>query len=90
MLTAAKLIMKSVNMFIEIESVYGDSIVHGKRFDKDELRDIVNKLLTLVGEQEFTSAFCAEFGYCRLPYSDCVKVDYIIDLDTHLIINPEY
>lgn len=77
-------------MILEIESVYGDAIIHGKHFCESDLRTIVKELLSYVNESEFVSNFCMRYEYELLPYDDNIKVDYIIDLDTHLLIKPKY
>ena len=77
-------------MLIELESVYGDKIIHGKHLTKNELQSAMKEILENSAETDFLSVFCSRFGYEELPYTDAVQVDYIIDLDTHLLINPQY
>ena len=77
-------------MKLYIESVYGDIIIHGKRIEDEELREITKELLNLVGEKEFSSAFIMRYGYEELPFDIHTKVDYVIDLDTHLVYKPKY
>lgn len=76
-------------LIIEIESVYGDMLLHGNFMEETELRAKVNELLTLVREKEFVSAFCMRFGYEILSVDSDVKADYRIDLDTHWIYKPK-
>jgi len=77
-------------MIIEIESVYGDKLLHGKKMTENVLNDIVKQLILLVGERDFISAFCSRYGYEEIPYSHEISVDYTVDLDTHLIRRPKY
>ena len=77
-------------MLIELESVDGDKIIHGKHLHQDELKKAMDELLKTVKEEDFPSAFCVRFGYEEIPYSDAIPVDYVIDLDTHLLIKPKY
>ena len=77
-------------MILEVESTYGDAIIHGKNFRENELRTIVKELLSNVDESKFVSNFCIRYDYELLPYDDKVKVDYTIDLDTHIITKPKY
>ncbi len=77
-------------MIIEIESAYGDLLIHGKHLERNELQSSVKELLLSVGERNFVSAFCARLGYKPIAYNSDIKVDYTIDLDTHLIIKPKY
>ncbi|MBE6789478.1 MAG: hypothetical protein E7539_07485 [Ruminococcaceae bacterium] len=77
-------------MLIEIESVYGDKIVHGKHIKQDELKKIVKNLISTVGEENFTTAFCLRYDYQEVACSQDIIIDYVIDLDTHLILKPKY
>ncbi len=77
-------------MIIEIESVYGDKLIHGKYLEQNKLQSSVKELLLSVGERNFVSAFCAQFGYDPIAYNSNIKIDYTIDLDTHLVIKPKY
>ena len=77
-------------MLIELESIWGDKLIHGRHLDRDELQTALNEILQIVAERDFISAFCTRYGYEELPYSDTLRVDYIIDLDTHLLIKPRY
>ena len=72
-------------MLLEIESAYGDKIIHGRYFDINELQNTIKEILETVGEENFTSVFCSRFKYEEIPYSDDISVDYTIDLDTHLL-----
>ena len=72
-------------MLIEIESVYGDKIIHGRHFNINELENAIKELLETVNEKNFVPAFCSRFQYEEIPYSDHIPVDYTIDLDTHLL-----
>lgn len=77
-------------MLIELESVYGAKIMHGKHLERCELQNTIIELLRTVDEQDFPSVFSARYGYEEVPYTDSIRVDYIIDLDTHLLITPKY
>ncbi len=76
-------------MILYIESVYGDTLLHGKPFGEADLRTKVQKLLTLVREEEITSAFCSRYDYETVPFDPFLKADYVIDLDTHLVYKPK-
>ena len=77
-------------MLIEIESVYGDKKMLGKHLNRSELQDALNEILRTVDERDFSAVFCARYGYEELSCPDPSRVDYVIDLDTHLIIRPRY
>ena len=61
-----------------------------RHIDRDELQNAITEILQTVTEKEFLCTFCARYGYEELPYSNTVQVDYTIDLDTHLLIKPQY
>jgi len=77
-------------LLIELESIYGDKLIHGSHLDRDELQTALKQILQTFTEKDFLSVFCARYGYEDLPYSDTVHVDYTIDLDTHLLVKPKY
>ncbi len=77
-------------MLIELESAYGDKIIHGKYLTKSNLQHALDEILNAVEKQDFLSVFCARYGYEELQYTDTIQVDYIIDLDTYLLIEPKY
>ena len=82
--------LTEAKMLIEIECVHGDKLIHGRHLDKNDIKKAMDELLKTVDERNFTSAFCSCYGYEEIPYSDTVRVDYTIDLDTHLLITPKY
>ena len=77
-------------MLIELESVYGDKIIHGKRLSKSKLQNALDEILKAVEEQDFLSAFCVRYGYEEVQCPNTIRVDFVIDLDTHQIIEPKY
>ena len=77
-------------MLIEIESVHGNKIIFGKHLDKRELQNAIDELLKTVYERDFPTAFCVRYRYEEVQCTDPVRVDYVIDLDTHLIMKPQY
>ena len=77
-------------MLIKLESAYGDRLIHGKKLTKSELQYAMDEILKSVEERDFLSVFCACYSYEELKYDDTIRVDYVIDLDTHLLITPKY
>ena len=77
-------------MLIEIESAYGNKLIHGSYLDRKEVQNALKEILQTVSEKDFPSTFCARYGYEELPYSNTVHVEYTIDLDTHLLIKPKH
>ena len=76
-------------MLIELESVYGDKLIHGGHLRREELQNAIKDILQTVTEKDFPTAFCARYGYEELPYTGIDCVDYVIDLDTHLVMKPK-
>ena len=77
-------------MIIELESVYDNILLYGRNLKQNELKAIMEELLVLVGEKNFLSSFCMRYKYEIIPYDNNIKVDYVLDLDTHTIIKPKY
>jgi len=83
-------IRRVIKLIIEIESYYGDKILHGKHLKRRDIENALDEILQHVNESDFPSVFCARYDYEELDYSDSIDVDYVIDLDTHLIFKPQY
>ncbi len=77
-------------MLVEIESFWGDKIISGKKCSEKELRQKMNEVLKITETEEFTAIFCRMFQFEENNFSDEVRVDFVIDLDTHLIFVPKY
>ena len=77
-------------MLIELESAYGDQLIYGKHLTKSELQSAMNEILKTTDERDFLSVFRARYGYEELQFINTTRVDYVIDLDTHLLIEPKY
>ena len=75
-------------MIIEIESVYGDKILYGKRLSFSEIKKITHIILSETCERDFPSVICARLGFEELEDSD-VTADCVIDLDTHTVYVPQ-
>ena len=77
-------------MVIEVESVYGDKLIHGRHLERRELEKAFKEILQIIPEKDFLSAFCVRYGYEELLYCDTIRVDYTLDLDTHMLCKPRY
>jgi hypothetical protein len=77
-------------LLVEIESIWGNKILSGKKCSKIELWQKMNDALKFTGTEEFTAIFCRMFLFEEINFSDNVRVDFIIDLDTHLVFAPKY
>ena len=77
-------------MLIRIDSYLGDKLIFGKRCTKKELRKKFDKVIEAVETEEFTTLFCSMFQFEELSIDEDIRVDYVIDLDTHLVYAPHY
>ena len=77
-------------MLIRIDSFFGDKLIFGKRCTEKDLREKFNKVIEAVETEEFVTLFCRMFQFEELPVDEDIRVDYIIDLDTHLVYTPCY
>ena len=50
-------------MLIEIESVYGDKIIHGRHLDINKLKSAIDEILKTVNEENFVFSFCSRYQY---------------------------
>lgn len=77
-------------LLIELESAYGDRRICGKKLEEREIVEAMDLFLENGEEESFLSKFCARFGYEEVQRGENCRVDYVIDLDTHLLIKPVY
>lgn len=76
-------------MLVEIESFWGNKILSGKKCSGKELRQKMNEVLKITETGEFTAIFCRMFQFEEYDFSDDVRVDFVIDLDTQLVYAPK-
>ncbi|MFV0341821.1 MAG: hypothetical protein ACK5JH_02865 [Anaerocolumna sp.] len=50
----------------------------------------MKEILKITDSEEFTTIFCRMFYYDEYSFSDDVRADFVIDLDTHLVYAPKY
>ena len=77
-------------MIIEIESYLGDKLLSGKKCTEKELREKFKKALKVSQDENFLRIFCSMFKFEGIPFDENIEVDYVIDLDTHLVYTPDY
>ncbi len=78
-------------MLVEIESVYGNRLLHRKRIKFSEIKLMLENLFEIVDEKDFVAIACARLGFEELPYDEKTQeVDYVIDLSTYKIYKPQY
>jgi len=77
-------------MLVCIENFFGDTLISGKKCAEKELREKFNTVIKLTNAEDFTRLFCCRFHFNELPYTEDVQVDFVIDLDTHLVYKPRF
>lgn len=75
-------------MIVIIESYTGDALISGKVTSAGQLKYRMQMVLKDTSTEDFCSVFCARYQFDILPYDSHIKADYIMDLDTHLVLTP--
>ena len=55
-------------MLVEIESIYGNKLLHRKRIKLSEMKSRLKSLFADVDEKGFVLIACARLGFEELPY----------------------
>ena len=66
-------------MLIDIESYYGNYLLHGKKLKISEIQSFMK---SIEDGRDLVSVFCSRFDYEILPYDAYIITDLTIDLDT--------
>ena len=77
-------------MVIEIESIYGNKLLHGKKKEFEQIKCALTDNSEMISMEEFLNGILFRFGYEELPYDESVEVDYVLDLDIGKIYKPKY
>ena len=77
-------------MLVRIESYFGDRLISGKKCSGKKLEEKMKNALKIKEAEDFTSAFCRIYQFNEHPYSNDIRVDMVIDLDTYLVYAPRY
>ena len=73
-------------MIIKIEGYQVQTLVSGKKCSESKLHWQMKKTIDyMTGETKFISMFSRLFDYEEIEYSEEIKVDYTIDIDTYEI-----
>lgn len=62
----------------------------GRQCSEKELKKKMNEAFEITESEEFTSVFCRLFQFEEYNFSDDIRVEFVIDLDTHLAYVPKY
>ena len=76
------------NMIIMIEYSEGDRILYGKKISLQELRSRLRTVEELYDRKtdNFIRMFCSMYSWNELEYDRSVRIDYIYDRDTGIIL----
>ncbi|RFB12172.1 hypothetical protein DZB84_19215 [Bacillus sp. HNG] len=78
-------------MIIEIDGYFQQVLLTGKKCSKQQLEQMYLKAKELNFEQrDFSDVFCKIYNFEQIPYSEAIKVDFVIDTDTDRIYSPTY
>jgi len=77
-------------LLIRIDSFFGDKLISGARCTEKDLKEKFDKIIKVAEATEFTALFCRTFQFEELSTDAYIRVDYVIDLDTHLVYAPRY
>ena len=76
-------------MIIEIEAYNIKNVfLTGKTCTEKELKQKVSYILSLSNDN-FVELFCRQYSFDKVNYK-FNEVDFVIDLDTHLVYHPKY
>lgn len=70
--------------------MWRNKLIFGKKCAEQELREKFKKIIKIIEIKDFTVLFCRMFNFEEYVLNEYTKVDFIIDLDAHLIYAPLY
>lgn len=76
-------------MLIEIEGYNIHELLSGPKMKEKDLRQKFLRAVKMIDMCDFTDLFCRLYKFDRIPYSDNIDVDYVMDLDTWLVYKPK-
>jgi len=77
-------------VLVLIENSRGDKLISGKKCTEKELRKKVKEVIEITKVEDFAPLFCRMFQFDEQLLDKEIEVDYVIDLDTHLVYAPRY
>lgn len=80
-------------MIIEIDGFFQQVLLTGKKCSKQQLKLKYLKAKELALEtsnSDLANVFCSLHNFEQIPYSNHIKVDFVIDTDTDRIYSPSY
>lgn len=78
-------------MIIEIDGFFNQALLTGRKCSKQQLKQMYFQAKKLTFDSsDFSNVFCRLHNFEQIPYSEDIKVDFILDTDTDRIYSPSY
>ena len=78
-------------MIIEIDGFFKQSLLIGRKCSKQQLKQMYLQAKELTFDPiDFPNVFCRLYNFEQVPYSEDIKVDFVVDTDTDRIYSPSY
>lgn len=77
------------SLIIEIDGYWGSVYLSGKKCSKQRMREMYRQTKDGVTDiQDFPDMFCRLHRFDRIPGSDEMSIDFVLDTDTDRIYTP--
>ena len=78
-------------MIIEIDGFFNQALLTGRKCSKQQLKQMYLQAKELAFDlNDFPNIFCRFHNFEQFPYSEDIKVDFVLDTDTDRIYSPSY
>ena len=78
-------------MIIEIDGFFIQALLIGRKCSKQQLKQMYLRAKELAFDtSDFPNVFCRLHHFEQIPYSEEIKVDFVLDTDTDEIYSPFY
>ena len=78
-------------MIIEIDGFFNQALLAGRTCSKQQLKQMYLRAKELsFDSSDLPNIFCRLHNFQQIPYSDDIKVDFVLDTDTDRIYSPLY
>lgn len=78
-------------MIIKIDSFFNQALFTGRKYSKKQLKQMYLQAKEGTFDlRDFPKVFCRLHNFEEIPYSEDIKVDFVLDTDTDRIYSPSY
>ena len=78
-------------MIIEIDGFFNQALLTGRKCSKQQLKQMYLQAKELsFHSSDLPNVFCRLHNFEQVPYSQAIKVDFVLDADTDRIYSPSY